>query len=187
MNAPVSLQHLQTRRPHRFTAEALLQLISAGLVNRRAVLLEGEIYDVPADGHRHTTTTMKLAANAMRSLDLAKYFVGVQTTLRLSDHNAPSPDLFVLLGDFPEGSVPADRILLVVEVADTSLRDDLTDSAARYARHGVAEYWVVDVENSCLHVHRDPVEGVYPPPVVLEAGTTATPRAVPGFVVTVGG
>jgi Uma2 family endonuclease len=186
MNALVRPKDLETRRPHLFTVDELQQLITDGLVNKRAVLLDGEIFDVPSDGHRHATTTMKLAAIAMRAFDLDTHFVGIQTTLRLSRQNGPSPDLFILQGQLPEGDVPAERILLVIEVADTSLRDDLTDSASRYARHGVAEYWVVDVVGARIHVHRDPVDGVYPTPTVLEAGQVANARAVPGFSVTAG-
>jgi len=186
MNAPVRPKDLETRRPHLFTADEVLQLIADGLVDKRAVLLDGEIFDVPEDGDRHISHAMLIARDAIRALDPDRYFVGVQTTLRLSKHNAPSPDIYILAGGPPQGDVPAERILLVIEVADTSLRDDLTDSASRYARHGVAEYWVVDVNNARLHIHRDPVDGAYPQPLVLEAGATATPRAVPGFTVRVG-
>ena len=186
MNAPVRPKDLESRKPHLFTADEVLQLIADGLVDKRAVLLDGEIFDVPADGRRHASAAMRIAAKAIRALDPEGFFVGVQTTLQLSKHNAPSPDIFILSGDLPDGDVPPERILLVIEVADTSLRDDLTDSASRYARHGVAEYWVVDVANALLHIHRDPVDGAYPPPKVLEAGETVTARAVPGFEVRVG-
>jgi Uma2 family endonuclease len=186
MNAPVRPKDLETRRPHLFTADEVLQLIADGLVHKRAVLLDGEIFDVPEDGDRHINHAMRIAQEAMHLLYGKPFFVGVQTTLRLSKYNAPSPDIYILAGGPPEGDVSADRILLVIEVADTSLRDDLRDSASRYARHGVQEFWVVDVEHARIYVHRDPVDGAYPPPLVLEAGASANPRAVPGFTVRVG-
>jgi Uma2 family endonuclease len=65
----------------------------------------------------------------------------------------------VLGGRLPDGDVPPDKIVLVIEVADTSLKDDLPDSASRYARHGVRDYWVVDVNARAILVHRDPAEG----------------------------
>ena len=46
--------------------------------------------------------------------------------------------------------------LLVVEVADFSLNRDLGEKALLYSRSGIADYWVVDVTNECVHVHRDP-------------------------------
>jgi Uma2 family endonuclease len=49
----------------------------------------------------------------------------------------------------------------VIEVADSSLKDDLTDAASRYARHRVGEYWVVDVANRKTHIHRNPHDGAY--------------------------
>lgn len=87
----------------------------------RVVLLNGEIHIMPSDGVRHTRWAMALMQHAVRALP-ERYFIGVQTTLRLSRHNAPSPDLYILDGPLPDGEVAAERILLVVEVADTSLK-----------------------------------------------------------------
>jgi Uma2 family endonuclease len=126
---------------------------------------------------------MLLAQRIMVALAGKPYFVGVQTTLRLSPHNAPSPDIYVLAGGPPDGIVPAERILLVVEVADTSLRDDLTDSASRYARHGVRDYWVVDVNARRVLVHRDPKDGAYPLPVAIDANQTVQALLVPELCV----
>jgi Uma2 family endonuclease len=67
----------------------------------------------------------------------------------------------------------------VIEVADTSLKDDLTDAASRYARVGVREYWVVDVNTPCIYVHRDPVKGEYPPPQKIGVDTPLAARLIP--------
>jgi Uma2 family endonuclease len=181
MNVPFIPPKVRTR--HLFTADEVLKLIADGLVDKRAVLLDGEIFDAPEDGDRHISHAMRMASKAIRTLDPAAYFVGVQTTLRLSKHNAPSPDIYILAGGPPQGDVSAERILLVIEVADSSLKDDLTDSASRYARHGVREYWVVDVNNACIHIHREPIDGAYPAPRVLRAEETAQAAFVPGFAV----
>lgn len=131
---------------------------------QRTQLLDGEIHVMPHDGLRHINYAMEIARVCIAALPRAKYFVGVQTTLHLSRYNGPSPDVYVLTAGPLVTETPPERILLVVEVADSSLRDDLTDSASRYARHNVREYWVVDVEGRMTHVHRDPTEGAYAPP-----------------------
>ena len=146
MNAPLRPPaHPEARLvKHLFTLDDVLAMTAQGLLDRRCELLDGEIFDMPADGPPHARYTMAMARHLMSSV-AATMFVGVQTTLRLSAHNAPSPDIFVLSGPLPDGDVPPESILLVVEVADTSLKTNLTDSADRYARLGVREYWVVDV------------------------------------------
>jgi Uma2 family endonuclease len=164
---------------HKFTIEDVLEMTARGLVDKRAELLDGEIFDAPEDGYRHISVAMPLAQHIMVALQGKEYFVGVQTTLRLSKHNGPSPDIYVLRGRLPKGDVPPEQILLVIEVADTSLKDDLTDSASRYARHGVHDYWVVDANTREIHLHRDPKNGAYPPPRIFKASETVSALSIP--------
>lgn len=182
MNAPFPTPTALQR--HKFTIDEVLEMTALGLVDKRAELLDGEIFDVPEDGFQHISVTMPLAQHIMVALHGKGYFVGVQTTLRLSKHNGPSPDIYVLAGGLPRGDIPSDRIVLVIEVADTSLKDDLTDSASRYARHGVREYWVVDVNARAIHVHREPKDGAYPPPRTFRASETLSALLVPELSVT---
>jgi Uma2 family endonuclease len=165
MNAPFPTP--KARERHKFTVDDLFDFIERGVVPKRSVLLDGGIYDMAADGDPHIEFAMRLQEHITVTLHRKGYFVGVQTTLRLSRYNAPQPDIYVLAGGPPKGEVPADRILLVVEVADSSLDDDLSDSASRYARHDVREFWVVDVKKRVIHVHRDPADDVYPPPKIF--------------------
>jgi Uma2 family endonuclease len=181
MNAPFPAPTQLER--HKFTVDDVLEMTAAGLIDKRAELLDGEIFDVPEDGYRHISMTMPLARHLMSVLG-QEYFIGVQTTLRLSPHNGPSPDIYVLKGDLPNGDVAADKILLIIEVADTSLKDDLTDSASRYARHCVREYWVVDASARVTYVHRDPKDGVYPEPRKVTANEVITPFLIPELSVT---
>lgn len=176
MNAPFATPSQLER--HRFTNDDVLEMTALGLIDKRAELLDGEIFDVPEDGYRHISLTMPLARYIMSVLSI-EYFIGVQTTLRLSQHNGPSPDMYVLRAPFRKGDVPAEQILLVIEVADTSLKDDLTDSASRYARHGVRDYWVIDANARVIHVHRDPKDGAYPKPREIEAHQSAAPLLIP--------
>ena len=168
-----------TMTRHQFTLDDVHEMIAQGLVDKRVQLLDGGIYDMPADGRLHQLYAMRLNRLFTSTLADTPKFVGVQTTLRLASHNGPSPDLFVLSDDPPEGDVVTEQILLVIEVADTSLKDDLTDSASRYARFGVRDYWVVDVNAPCIYVHRNPANGEYPPPQRIDADATMTPLLIP--------
>ena len=85
--------------------------------------------------------------------------VRVQSPLVLSDRSAPQPDVVLLRprADRYYNSHPtALDALLVVEVADTTLRYDLDIKRPSYARAGVAELWIVDVDRREVHVFREP-------------------------------
>ncbi len=151
---------------HPITVDELAAMEANGaFAGERTQLLDGEIHIMPHDGLRHINYAMKIARVMIETLAEKSHFVGVQTTLHLSPYNAPSPDVYVLSAGPLVKETPPERILLVVEVADSSLGDDLTDSASRYARHNVQEYWAVDVRNRCTHVHLRPRDGAYPKPV----------------------
>ena len=95
--------------------------------------------------------------------------------------NEPEPDLIVLKRELtPSSSQPRPEDLhLVVEVADTTLRFDLTTKAALYARAGIVEYWVLDVAAKRLIVHRDPQRGVYRSVVAYSVQESVAPLSAP--------
>lgn len=164
------------------TIDQLVELEAQGAFKgKRTQLLDGEIHVMAHDGLPHINYAMRMARRIGRTLDEDRYFVGVQTSLHLSLHNAPSPDLYVLSAGPLVKETPPERILLVVEVADSSLRDDLTDSASRYARHGVREFWVVDVENRITYVHREPKDSAYPPPKRVRFEDGLAPSLIEGL------
>lgn len=168
-----------TRRP--LTMDEVLAMQADGAFKgQRTQLLDGEIHIMPSDGLRHINYAMEIGSALIMALKPRGYFVGVQTTLHLSRYNGPSPDVYVLSAGPLLKETPPERILLVVEVADSSLRDDLTDSASRYARHDVGEFWVVDVENRVTHVHRHPQGGAYPAPAQVAFEDNLAPAAVDG-------
>ena len=73
-----------------------------------------------------------------------------------------------------------------MEVSDTMLGFDLSTKARLYARHGVPEYWVMDVNGRCLHRHRGPSPEGYAEVVILAAEQTVSPPARPDAAVRVG-
>ena len=182
MNAPVLTPRPIAREAtrHPITRDELLALQAAGAFKgKRTQLLDGEIHEMPTDGLRHIRYAMEIGGCFIRALSRDNYFIGVQTTLHLSAYNGPSPDVYVLSAGPLVKETPAERILLVVEVAVSSLQDDLRDSASRYARHDVAEFWVVDVKNRQTHVHRRPQDGVYPAPTSVAFEDQLSPENLP--------
>ncbi len=83
----------------------------------------------------------------------------IQDPIRIERYDEPQPDVALLRPrpDFYATATPtAADILLLVEVADTTLRTDLGRKARIYASGGVIEYWVIDLNNRVVYVHREP-------------------------------
>jgi len=130
---------------------AEIQLFAA---DERVELIEGAIVDMPPIGSLHAATVMALAERLIRSIGASAH-VRVQQPVTLGPDSEPQPDLAVVTGRperyRAEHPRPED-VLLVVEVADATLRFDLDVKARLYACNGIAEYWVVDLVNRKLHV-----------------------------------
>ena len=174
---------------HRFTVDdfALLGEVGVFTEDDRVELIDGEIRDMTPIGQPHAWIVSRL--NRRLILRLADHaFVSVQNPLRLDDHTQPLPDLVVARGgedDYAERHLEARDVLLVVEVADSSLRYDRAEKMPRYARAGIPEAWLVDVTGREVAVHTDPGPGGYAREQVFRPGAEIESTAVAGLRVTV--
>jgi Uma2 family endonuclease len=146
----------------------------------RVELLDGELVWMSAINDPHAACVRRLTQLFGRryAADLAQ--VSVQNPIRVERYDEPQPDMALLRHrpDFYASATPTPTdILLLVEVADTTLRTDLGRKARIYASGGVSEYWVVDLNNGVLYVHRSPARGTYSERHVLARGE----RVAAGF------
>ncbi len=153
----------------------------------RLELLEGQIVRMAARGTAHRATVTRLwKLLEIRLGDRA--LVCPQEPVELSDRTEPEPDLAVLKPDplYYEDHHPfPSDIYLIVEVADTTLKKDCGLKATLYARAGIADYWVLDINARQLHVFRQPgIEG-YQAHAILEDGDAIAPLAFPQAIVPV--
>ncbi len=105
-----------------------------------------------------------------------------------SPASAPEPDAVVLsrsLLDLVEHPKP-EQIRLLVEVSDTTLAYDLTTKAALYARAGIADYWVLDVNGRRVVVHRLPADGAYQSVLAFAENEKVSPLGAPAAEIRVG-
>jgi Uma2 family endonuclease len=118
-------------------------------------LIGGELVAMAPKDRRHEVLRTELALywGDRRGRDLK---IVSESPLRLGQHDAPEPDLIVFPASLLAPDVRADTVLLVVEIANSSLPKDMNVKAPRYAAAGVREYWVVDTRNLVTTVHRDP-------------------------------
>ena len=163
---------------HRITAEAYHRMGEAGVLapDARTELIEGEILDKAPIGSRHASVVNRLN-RLFGSAVGERAIVQVQGPVRLGDFSEPEPDIALLTPrpDYYRDALPgAADVLLIVEVADSTARLDRRVKVPLYARHGVPEVWVIDLQNSLVHFHRQPGGGDY-----ADYSTTATPAATP--------
>ncbi len=147
----------------------------------RVELLEGEIIEMAPIGSRHAACVDRLTQVFALALG-EEAIVRVQNPLRLSEHSEPQPDLAVLRPrhDFYATAHPSPPdALLVVEVAETSAGADREIKIPLYARSGVAEAWLIDLQAHVVEVHRDPSPQGYRDQHRFQRGQTLSPRAVP--------
>jgi Uma2 family endonuclease len=114
-------------------------------------------------GSRHEEIVDRLTAWSFASLPKGKVRVRIQNAIGLPAlESAPEPDLaWVTQRDYSRGRPVAEDVLLIVEVADSSLAFDTGEKADLYAAAGIADYWVVDVAAERIEVRREPVGGRY--------------------------
>lgn len=161
---------------HRLTVEEYHRMGEAGVLapDARVELIEGEVIDMAPIGSRHASAVNRLARVFFAAVG-DRAIVQVQGPVRLSDRSEPEPD-FALLRPRPDYyrdalPNPAD-VLLLIEVADSTQRYDRTVKAPLYARHGIPELWVIDLENALVHFYRRPEGDAY-------ADVSATDRPGP--------
>lgn len=142
--------------PRRLSVEEYHRMIEAGILgeDERVELLEGVIVAMPPQNDPHAWPVEWLNQFLVRVLG-NEYRVRPQLPLTLGDRNEPEPDLAVVAGPRRKGRHPG-TALLVIEVADDSLRKDRKVKAAVYARFGIPEYWIVNVEAEVVEVMTDP-------------------------------
>ncbi len=172
-------------RPARrlFTIEEYEQMVDAGVLGEddRLELIEGEILEMAPIGPPHSGTVNRLTQLLTSRLG-DRAVIAVQNPVRLWPRSEPQPDLAVLQPreDFygrahPE---PSD-VLVLVEVADSSIRFDRDEKIPLYARHGITEVWLVDLNAGVIEVARDLGPGGYAVRLVLHRGETLTLNAFP--------
>lgn len=142
-----------------FTVDEYHRMADSGLFEKERVeLVEGEVIAMAPKGSGHTACVSRLI-RVFADLARQDALLRVQDPLRVDDRTELEPDATVVRfrEDFYAGGHPLPRdVLLVVEVAESSLAYDRDVKMGLYARAGVREAWLVDLERPAIIVHTDP-------------------------------
>ena len=178
-------------RSRKFTVDEYYRMAEVGILkcDERVELVEGEILVKPPISPGHAWEVDQLNEFLIRRA-AGRYRLRSQNPVRLNDHSEPEPDVS-LLRRRPEGygaahPTPAD-VLLIIEVADSSLEYDRNIKAHIYGRSGVPETWVRNLPEDCIERFTEPGPDGYAQHTVHRRGETLTPVALPDFGAGCGG
>jgi Uma2 family endonuclease len=172
------------------TADEYERMGEAGIFPRdaRLELIEGEIFEMSPIGSPHASC-VKFLSELLHLLFAKTLTVSVQDPIRLSDFSEPQPDVALLRRreDFYRGAhpTPAD-VLLVIEVADTTVVTDRSVKLSLYARAGINEMWLVNIPEGQLEIYSEPSGDSYLRSEFFGRGAQARSHTVEGLALSVG-
>ncbi len=175
---------------HLVTVDEFDRMVDAGVfaADRRLELIDGEIVDMSPIGSPHEACVDRLTALFAPLVVSGRAILRVRGSFRANDISRPQPDVALLLprDDFYASAHPSPSdLLLVVEVADTSLRFDRWTKLPAYGKAGVPETWIVDLNGGVIDVATEPSEQGYGRLVQAGQGDTLAPTAFPDIAVSV--
>jgi len=145
--------------------------------NSHLELIDGEILEMAPIGFYHAGHLKRLNQLFSRLLTQNQAVISIQDPLQLSDLSEPEPDFMLLrpdTDDYMSRHPNANDVLLLIEVADSSLYYDQNEKLRLYARHAIAEYWLLNLNDYCLEVYRQPHNNLYQQKTTLRKGDTIT-------------
>ncbi len=170
-------------RQRRITVDEYHRMIEARILgeDEHVQLLSGTLVAMTPQGRPHARVVQRLNRLLVRAVgeDLE---VLTQLPLTLLDDSEPEPDLAVVRAEDAQSGEHHPRMaVLVIEVAGDSLRLDRQSKAVLYARAGIPEYWIANLAEASVEVHRepDPTTGSYRVRTVVRSGETLAPAALP--------
>jgi Uma2 family endonuclease len=183
----MSLSVEDSPRRHRLTVEDYYRMAEVGILapDARVELIDGDIIDIPPPGTLHAATVDQLVEIFNGVLD-ARFSVRGQNPVRLDDLSELQPDVALLRRQnhrYREHPPRPQDTLLIVEVADSSLRFDRDKKMRLYARHEIPEAWLVDLRGRRLVRYQAPLKGEYTRVDEPDLGAALDVAALPGIAV----
>jgi Uma2 family endonuclease len=171
-----------------FTVTDYHQMVAAGVLapDEQVELIEGQLFQMAAKGTAHSAAVTRIDRILSAQLT-GRALLRLQDPVQLSDWSEPEPDIAIIQldpSDYEDHHPQPAEIFWLIEVADASLKRDLELKAPLYARSGIREYWVLDVQERCLYGFQPPGPAGYAARVLCESETIA-PLACPDGVISV--
>ncbi|HEY2616384.1 MAG TPA: Uma2 family endonuclease [Acetobacteraceae bacterium] len=153
----------------------------------RVELIEGQLIAMSPIGSGHSGTVNALNRMLVRAVG-DRGVVAVQNPVQLDDLSEPEPDFAVLKpreDDYRKATPRPEEVLLIIEVADSSLAYDRAVKRSLYARHGIAEFWIVNLVGDEVEVCRAPTGDRYASVSHVGREAILEPELLPGATIAV--
>lgn len=166
-----------------FSAEDYELLGVEGILHEddRVELIDGEIVPMAPIGSRHAAC-VNMLSNTLSEIIGERAIIAVQNPINLSGNSEPQPDIALLRprNDFYASAHPnPEDILLLIEVADSSLERDRKKTTANYAKYNVHEVWIVNLIDDCVERYHSPSQGEYGNVSLSTRGDAISPEQLP--------
>ena len=170
---------------HKLDVAAFYRMAEVGIIGARdrIELIDGDLIDMAPIGDDHVAAVDLLTERLVLATH-GRATTSVQNPLRLDQQTQPQPDLTLYRRSDRSGAQrgPAD-VLLVVEVADSSLDYDSSVKGGLYSRFEIPEYWIVDVKSHTIVIHRQASMAGYKDVQTVRSGTPVSLAAAPDIVI----
>jgi Uma2 family endonuclease len=173
---PNVIKHWTVNEYHQMSALGILD------TEHRTELIAGQILTMAAKGTPHVLGLRLLSVALDKLLIDQPFFAITQDPVQLNGYSEPEPDLAIVRGtilDYADRHPEPNDIELIVEVADSSLKQDCEVKDKLYAEAGIKDYWVLDVKSNRLHVFRNPTPTGYTSHLILQQPNSISPLAFP--------
>lgn len=166
MSTSLAERELLNAQPrHRWTVAEYHRMAEVGLLNEdsRVELIDGEIIEMAPIGSEHAGHNNHLLSLLAYHLH-GKAIVAGQNPVILGGYEEPQPDIALLRwrNDYYRTAHPhAEDVLLIIEISDSTLLYDRDVKIPLYAKNGIPEVWLLDIQNRQLEIQREPINGVY--------------------------
>ncbi|MGB4946085.1 MAG: Uma2 family endonuclease [Candidatus Competibacter denitrificans] len=165
MSTPLIERELMNVPRHRWTVGEFHRMAELGLLDEdsRVELIDGEVVEMAPIGSEHAGHNNHLLSLLAYRL-YGKAVVAGQNPVVLGGYEEPQPDIALLRWreDYYRTSHPhAEDVLLIIEISDSTLHYDRDVKIPLYARNGIPEVWLLDIQNRQLDIYREPINGQY--------------------------
>ncbi|MDQ3252827.1 MAG: Uma2 family endonuclease [Acidobacteriota bacterium] len=181
MSVQIARRHFNTAEYYRMAAAGVLS------ENDRVELIEGEIVEMNPIGSRHAACVGRLT-KLLERLAGDYAIVWVQNPVQVNDYSEPLPDVALLKprDDFyaQANPQPAD-VLLIIEVADSSVEYDREIKMPLYAQSGIPEVWLINLPQDTLEIYTQPLGEAYRQIRLVKRGESLTAQTISSLALTI--
>jgi Uma2 family endonuclease len=172
-----------------FTVDEYYRMAHAGILTEddRVELIEGEIIEMSPIGSHHAACVKRLNT-ILNRLVSQQMIVSIQDPIHIDEFSEPEPDVALLRfrEDFYVGSHPtASDVLLVIEVADTSVEYDRKKKLPLYAQAGIPEVWLANLPEDKFEIHTQPLNGKYQSVLIVRRGESIKSQTIADLSISV--